>query len=238
MRRFVLGDIHGEYDYLVDVLQKCGFDYENDILYHVGDIVDRGLEPFVCIDELLKIKNLVLIKGNHDECFVGYANTGYHILGKHNSDGAAVTIQCWQQLAQPKKDYYMNEFFNKQLDYHVTDDNILFVHGGFDPLEPIDQQASMTLTWDRELIMETVKNNKVPMMVDTFKEIYIGHTPTIYWNKTEPIHIGNLINIDTGSGKSGPLTIMNIDTKEYWQSQHNFLPYGIIKENKENSGKE
>lgn len=239
MRRFVLGDIHGELENLVEVLQKCGFNYEEDQLFQVGDLVDRGSEPFKCIDELLKIKNLVLIRGNHDECFVGFANskTGYHTLGKHNSNGAAITIQKWNQLSQDQKKYYLTEFFDKQEIYHITGDNILFVHGGFDPLESVEQQTAFTLTWDRELIMETVTNNKVPMMVDTFKEIYIGHTPTIYWNKTEPIHIDNLINIDTGSGKTGPLTIMNIDTKEYWQSKHNFLPYGIIKENKENSGK-
>lgn len=238
MRRFVLGDIHGMYDYLVDVLQKCGFDYENDYLYHVGDIVDRGPEPFECIDELLKIKNLILIKGNHDEAFVGYtkSKTGYHTLGLHNSNGAAITVQQWNKMVEARKDHYMENFFEEQVDYHITKDNILFVHGGFDPYVPIDEQLCNTYCWDRELIMEAVEKGKPPATIEGFKEIYIGHTPTIYWNKTLPIIIGNLINIDTGSGKSGPLTIMDIDTKEYWQSQHNFLPYGIINEDKEKTG--
>ena len=237
-RRFCLGDIHGEYDYLLDVLQKCGFDYENDILYYVGDIVDRGLKPFECIDELLKIKNLVLIKGNHDVAFVGYAQSkrGHHSLGLHNSNGAAITVQQWNKMTEARKDHYMENFFDQQLNYHITNDNILFVHGGFDPYMPIEDQECDTYCWDRELIMEAVEKQKAPATIEGFKEIYLGHTPTIYWNKTDPIIIGNLINIDTGSGKSGPLTIMDIDTKEYWQSQHNFLPYGIIEKAKENSG--
>ena len=67
-RRFVLGDIHGELDNLKEVLQKSGFDYENDLLIQVGDIVDRGQEPFKCMDELLKVKNLVLLLGNFQKC--------------------------------------------------------------------------------------------------------------------------------------------------------------------------
>ena len=70
------------------------------------------------------------------------------------------------------------------------------------------------------------------------KEIYIGHTSTCNWNckphlpeykmKGQPSLNGpimvpmnrqNVWNMDTGSGFYGKLTIMDIDSKEYWQSE-------------------
>ena len=125
MKRFVLGDIHGEYEYLLDVLKKSGFDYENDLLIQIGDIVDRGSEPFKCMDELLKIKNLILIKGNHDASFINYVNTGKDYLGHHGANGTAVTIYKWKELPVLDKMKYGEEIFNKMKDYHITEDNII-----------------------------------------------------------------------------------------------------------------
>ena len=73
-----------------------------------------------------------------------------------------------------------------------------------------------------------------------FKKIFIGHTPTLYFNSFHPINKGGVMNVDTGSGKGGVLTIMNIDTEEYWQSEfpEKLKKYVIINENKENSTEE
>lgn len=72
------------------------------------------------------------------------------------------------------------------------------------------------------------------------EEIYIGHTATTNWSYkhngvlrikdttnpdckvgkriTTPIQACNVWNMDTGGGFGGKLTIMDIDTKKYWQS--------------------
>src|SRR6187402_1439515 len=69
------------------------------------------------------------------------------------------------------------------------------------------------------------------------KEVYIGHTSTQNWNckphypefekmgrTNAPIDIPmnrcNVWNMDTGGGFKGKLTIMDIDTKDYWQSDN------------------
>lgn len=65
--------------------------------------------------------------------------------------------------------------------------------------------------------MSCSKNQKLKTF-ENFKEIFIGHTPTIYWEVTQPILKGGVVNVDTGSGKGGPLTLMDVDTKEYIQS--------------------
>ena len=37
-------------------------------------------------------------------------------------------------------------------------------------------------------------------------------------NQTIPVNKACIWNVDTGAAFKGPLTIMDIDTKEYWQS--------------------
>lgn len=240
-KRFVLGDIHGRYDYLLQVLKKSGFDYENDLLIQVGDVVDRGPEPFKCMDELMKIKNRVFLIGNHDASFLTFVAENIDFLGDAN--GTAETIAAWRKLDKEKQFDYLNTFFREQKLYHVTEDNIIFVHGGFPRDEKLEEVSPNVFYWDRELISQAMSckgDQKLKTLYD-FKEIYVGHTPTIYWDTIKPIYSGGVWNIDTGSGKGGPLTIMDIDTHEYWQSdfdESKMIKYGIIKKDTSPEGEE
>jgi serine/threonine protein phosphatase 1 len=44
-------------------------------------------------------------------------------------------------------------------------------------------------------------------------------------NKYEPIYGGHVWNLDTGGGWEGKLTIMDIDTEQYWQSDFVYTLY-------------
>ncbi len=223
MRRLVLGDIHGMKDYLEDVLKQCEFDYENDLLIQIGDIVDRGPDPFGCIWELEKVKNIITIRGNHDQAFMSKIKTGESYMGDHPGNGQQITLEAYDELNSDEQ-LQARSFFNNQVDYHLTEDNILFVHGGI-PLDEgdLEEVDPNVLHWDREMLNEALramqKGKKLKFIRD-YKKIYIGHTPTLYFNTLEPMFVGDVINIDTGSGKGGPLTIMDIDTGQYWQSKH------------------
>ena len=48
---------------------------------------------------------------------------------------------------------------------------------------------------------------------------YIGHTPTLYYNVDVPMQGCNVWNIDTGAAFTGRLSIMDIDTKQFCQSE-------------------
>jgi serine/threonine protein phosphatase 1 len=218
-----MGDIHGEYKHLVNVLKKSKFDYNNDLLIQLGDLVDRGPEPFKCILELLKIKNTIFIRGNHDKCFEIWRTTKEHPLGRHPFNGTQVTLDAWEKLNIYDKHFIIGNFLNRQVIYHITDDNIMFVHGGFPIDIPLEEVDDHTFMWDRDLVKLTTVGDQFPKgyIVPTpnnFKKIYLGHTPTIYWDMTTPMSGCGVYNIDTGCGKGGPLTIMNIDTGEYWQA--------------------
>jgi serine/threonine protein phosphatase 1 len=46
------------------------------------------------------------------------------------------------------------------------------------------------------------------------------------YHTLEPLHVCNVWDLDTGAGWSGKLTIMDIETKEYWQSVLTASLYG------------
>lgn len=229
MRRLIMGDIHGRYDYMMDVLKKANFDYENDLLIQIGDLVDRGPQPFECCRELMKIKNKILIIGNHDASFIRFVAEGIDFLG--SSNGTEITISEWKKLGKEEQFEILQEVFQKQVHYHISDDNIMFVHGGFPLDEKLDDVSDHVFYWDRELVTQAMscKGDQKLKTLYNFKEIFIGHTPTIYWNKTTPIHSGGVWNVDTGAGKGGPLTIMDVDTKEYWQSDLSLTDHTKLK---------
>jgi serine/threonine protein phosphatase 1 len=55
-------------------------------------------------------------------------------------------------------------------------------------------------------------------MVTPFNEIFIGHTSTTNWSTDKPMNAVNIHNLDTGAGHEGKLTIMDIHSREFWQS--------------------
>jgi serine/threonine protein phosphatase 1 len=57
-----------------------------------------------------------------------------------------------------------------------------------------------------------------PNRLKLYTEIYIGHTPTSRIGQTVPVNKACIWNVDTGAAFRGPLTILDINTKEYWQS--------------------
>ena len=76
-KTFVIGDIHGAYLALKQVLDRSNFNYKEDTLIQLGDIVDGNRPQWIdCMHELNNISNLILLRGNHDQWFVDYLNTG------------------------------------------------------------------------------------------------------------------------------------------------------------------
>ena len=60
-----MSDIHGQYDYFLDILKKINFSDE-DILYVNGDVIDRGDQSIKLLQHILSKPNIVLLIGNHE----------------------------------------------------------------------------------------------------------------------------------------------------------------------------
>lgn len=64
---YVIGDVHGNYNGLVESLQKMGWKENEDRLIFVGDLVDRGIANKKVIDFVAEHKDTVhIVLGNHE----------------------------------------------------------------------------------------------------------------------------------------------------------------------------
>jgi serine/threonine protein phosphatase 1 len=64
---YVTSDIHGCYEKYTR-LMECLNLKEDDRLYILGDIVDRGGGGIEVIKDVMNRKNVVCLRGNHDYC--------------------------------------------------------------------------------------------------------------------------------------------------------------------------
>ena len=218
MRRFVIGDIHGRVDALEQCLEKARFDREEDLLIALGDVCARGEHVRESIDLLLQVKHLVYILGNHDKWFL------QHTLGGEAEElwlmqGGRSTLRSYH--GEPVPQEHIRLLQEAPLYYLLDEGTRLFVHAGIDPAKPLEEQDEYDLIWSRELVeqaMSVIDDPDVETLTP-FEEVYVGHTPTINYDMEKPIFVKGIWLMDTGAGWWGPLTIMDIDTKEYWQGK-------------------
>jgi serine/threonine protein phosphatase 1 len=224
-KKFAIGDIHGGYKALKQCLERSKFDKENDTLIILGDICDGW--PFVkeCIEEVMSIKNLIFIIGNHDAWVLHWLKTGdakpiWLHQGGWNSFNSL--IGC----SKADKEKYI-KFFEEAPFYYIKD-NKLFVHGGINHQQKIENWDRDEVMWDRELMQYAYKlyMQKKEKNLSKFDEIFIGHTSTEFFKYLTPMKFCNVWCLDQGGGWSGKLSIMDVDTHEYWQSDfvHELYP--------------
>ncbi|MGK7389284.1 MAG: metallophosphoesterase [Candidatus Cyclobacteriaceae bacterium M2_1C_046] len=216
MRKFVIGDIHGAYKALEECLEKSNFNYEEDLLISLGDVCDGWPETAQCIDELLKIKNLILVLGNHDQWALEWMQNG---KADHSwlSQGGRQTIESYKNKEVPKKHVELLE--NAEL-YYLDEKNRLFVHAGIDPDLPLDRQDPQTFLWDRNFFSKVKRmlDNEQNYSLTDFEEIYIGHSPIHRLGFHKPIKVGEVWLMDTGASWDGVLSMMDLDANEIFIS--------------------
>lgn len=238
-----MGDVHGAWKAMKQCLERSQFDYENDWLVQLGDVTDGHDEVYRCVEELLAIRHLIAIRGNHDDWFNEFIQTGIH-PDQWRQGGAGTARSYLRSIGQEDAIIKSGEgytvalnpagipeehqqFFRRQHLYYIDDHNNCFVHAGFNRKEPFKGQLAETYMWDRKLWEQALSfaaTKRNPLRKATFKmltpfnEIFIGHTPTTNWKTDQPMHAANVWNLDTGAGHDGRLTIMDLETKAWWQS--------------------
>lgn len=232
-RTFVIGDVHGAFKALVQVLERSNFDFEKDTLISLGDIADGWSEVPQCVDLLLKIKNLIAIRGNHDVWVYDWLKYGYTPY-LWTEQGGKATIKSYIKTELLVDEEHKKFWLEKQQDWYIDSENRLFIHAGWDFLNydnfedaakiPIPNGGSIAKSchWDRSIIKTAKLNNSHNIAfneLNRFKEVYVGHT-AVNREPFLPENYFNLWNLDTGAGWNGKLTIMDIDSKEYWQSDN------------------
>lgn len=228
-RTLVIGDIHGALRALEQVLERASVTPDDRLIF-LGDYVDGWSDAPGVLDKLITLKSshdTVFIRGNHDQLFLNWLQTREEnkLWLMH---GGHTTVQAYQEVSHTRTTLHRQ--FLEQLDnYHLDTRNRLFVHAGFTNLHGVTREYfTDMLFWDRSLWEMALALNpeltpehpNYPQRLLHYREIYIGHTPTIRIGKTTPVNVATIWNMDTGAAYRSPLTIMDVESKQYWQSDN------------------
>jgi len=222
MRTLVTADIHGGYKTLIQCFERSKFDYNNDRLIVIGDVCDGWNETKQVIDELLKVKNLIFIIGNHDVWVLDWMEDANHRTDNMLwvKQGGRMTLKSYEYEDHLDIPIAHIDFLKNKSHLWYEENGILFVHGGININSKVESNMSQDILWDRELITAAWKNWKagIYQKLTPYKEVWVGHTSTWMFGTGLPLICNDVIDIDTGGGYEGKLTIMDLETKKYWQS--------------------
>lgn len=221
MKTFVVGDIHGCYDELIELIQKAGIN-EEDILLSLGDIIDRGPMSKEVYHFFKNRTNSKVIMGNHERKYIN------NILSYAQE---IVKIQLGDEY---------EEFVNwiNTLDYFYETDDAIIVHAAFEHDKKLNEQREDVLSGSTsgERYLEKKYNP------DTYwSEYYKGDKPIIYGHHVtgDTIKIiGNTYGIDTGACHGGYLTAIELpgfiihqvkSKKDYWSEEQKKWQIEVLK---------
>jgi serine/threonine protein phosphatase 1 len=223
MRTLVVGDTHGAYQALRQALTAAAYDPAADQLVVLGDTLDGWSEAPAILDYYLSIQaaghNLVYVLGNHDVAFLNWFDDdcGEHPLARY---GGAVTTFVYATARLPDLGRHY-EWLTAQLPYYIDEANRCYVHAGWNTayafLDP-SQLAQQEYWWNRSFWQGVWAGHDLGQQ---FTDVFIGHTPTLNFEPyaDKPLTRHNVHNLDTGAAFSGRVTVMDAETKEFWQSQ-------------------
>lgn len=182
MKRYVIGDIHGCYTELVDLLSKImlhaqGSEYK---IIFVGDYVDRGPHSKEVVTLVRKFQEIghVALMGNHED-----------MIFSGEMMYAAETLRSYNTLQMPED---VLEWM-RTLPKYYEDDTIIVAHAGANPAFPMNEQRDQILLWTR---YEQYHHAQMG------KHFYHGHTPRL--GKIE--QVDDRTNVDTACVYGGHLT--------------------------------
>jgi serine/threonine protein phosphatase 1 len=245
-RTFAIGDIHGDMEALERVLAKLPRPDAGDTLVLLGDYVDRGPRSRDVVEfvrsELPKRfpGKLVVLRGNHEDGWLRVASGGWPEFIVPKSNGCLATLRSWtgapQSESMPTPDEWnamsMGSFFPEEivdwmmgLPYWYEDEHAIYVHAGLVEhegrfLRPEETENKALLLWVRTRAFFESYNGK---------RVVCGHTSTdalppemSSFTPDDPLDMwvnGSVYAIDTGCGKGGFLTALELPALKVYESR-------------------
>lgn len=238
-RTFAIGDIHGERAALDRLLGKLPLLTASDTIVFIGDYVDRGPDSRGVIERVRSLAadgpaKVVSLRGNHEEMWLecwDSANLGF-LLPRGNgtlntyrsfTQGRPIALEEEIAIEELERLCSVRSWFPAEVHDWMAetqlwyeDEHAIYVHAGVEHDETGWKHPSMTapklLMWMRQ-----------PNFFRNYhgKRLLFGHTPTrdIQPGTTGIWQRGDLIGIDTGAGKGGHLSAIELPSLRIYDSR-------------------
>ena len=116
----VIGDVHGCYYTLKELVDKIKNKYPNIKIFCVGDLVDRGNNSFEVI-EFVVAEKIQCVIGNHDFMFYSNMRDPYSLMAKSwNYNGAETTLASYKDKLN-QMDKHLDLIINSPLFFNLDD---------------------------------------------------------------------------------------------------------------------
>lgn len=231
---FTIGDIHGCYNELKELLNQWNPEKEQLVL--LGDLVDRGPKPYAVVQKAIQLQKdhgAIVLLGNHERMLLDWLDQPEFKKDYYYGQGGYETINSFfghditnqkeaEEIAQLMKVQFKNEleFLESRPLYYEWED-FVFVHAGVNlNLEDWKNTSEREFYWIRDEFH--FGNN------NTNKTFIFGHTPTSILHKTENKYdiwtspCNTKICLDGGAVYGGYLHGMKVN-KEGIESTHSVL---------------
>ncbi|ALS76706.1 hypothetical protein AUC31_16465 [Planococcus rifietoensis] len=225
----VIGDIHGCFDELVELIKQLGYHFKNGLPVHpegrklafVGDAMDRGPKSLDVLQLLFAMQDagiLYYAPGNHcNKLYRFFKGNPVELL-----HGLEMTVTEWHQLEKHAQKRFKNRFirFYEELPlYHRLHNELIVVHAGLreDMIGQALSRRIITFALYGEITGKYHSDGR-PVRGNWAKTyqgkpwIVYGHTPV-----ATPYFKNNTVNIDTGCVFGGALTALRFPEMEIYQ---------------------
>lgn len=199
-RDFVVGDLHGCFTELLDLLAHAKFNPKRDRLISVGDLVDRGDQSKQCL-ELLRKPWFFCVRGNHEQMLLDHwddpeANPAFDArwLGQLNTDEVSIHFDAISKLPHVLRvGTDTDAFFVLHAELWETDKQL--TNSMIEQMMFKDaSQAKAKALWSRHVISSHWRDSQDLFHAPDLHRIFCGHTIV-----QMPMIVEKAIYMDTGA---------------------------------------
>lgn len=218
-RILAIGDIHGHFEKFHSAYAKMHFEPADDLLVFLGDYIDRGPSVRRTLEFVMKLaveKNVVLLRGNHEQMMLDYffgGATGESWLMNGGKETMAELL-AWEKESPGAVARVLAFLRGLPLSHSIEQDGqrYFFAHAGVRPGIALEKQRAEDLLWIREEFYRHYAGDAI---------VVAGHTPTLFLDaKAKPLFINKrIILVDTGSYfPDGHISIVDVLSRRFWQN--------------------
>ena len=192
-RLFAIGDIHGCFDSLKELVENKIQLRQDDKLILLGDYIDKGDKSNKVVDFIMEFQergfDIIPLMGNHEAMLLDAFEDEKNI-SKWIQNGGNETLKSFEIRSLKDMESKYMKFFN-DLRYYYAFEDYLFVHAGFNDDLPNPFTDYYSMLWKCK---ESYTN---PLIAN--KSIIHGHKPISISNcEKRVLSKFDVINIDTG----------------------------------------